>query len=404
MQDRIIGPPTPLAPPPTPDRATGTRWLWDLCPLYKLSWGAWELEYDDLPRPDHRVFLRRYKDRDGQLGWALTLHEIGQRMERGAQVADFVVREAYVPNANDLELLKRFCPDADPYRPPWYLIKAYLVAADYDADLLDKHEAPVLLALLKKEMAKAIVNPDSTPTTPPTPPAAPPEQDEENAGADSTPPAAKPTSSKRRDLHTDPPDTIQELVFTWLRTSEHRKGETPRVADRIREAIRKAPGGPKIENACLVRYGKFDFETAQRLLAEVALGRGQTVADYLPLAVSTFAEYLPDAAREAILRDLKPSARKAYLAFQYAETMKERRLEDRTAYTWLCDNGIDERTGDLGELTDYELPLSFDTWGRQLRDARGRLGEQKHTRRAGRAAGSSIVRGDEIEYQRGDEE
>ena len=110
------------------------------------------------------------------------------------------------------------------------------------------------------------------------------------------------------------------------------------------------------------------------------------------------------AAREAVLRDLKPSVRKAYLAFQYAETMNERRLEDRDAYNWLRDNGIDQGKGDLGELTDYEPRLSFATWGRQVREARGRLGEQKHTRRAGRAAGSSIVRRDEIEYQKGDEE
>jgi hypothetical protein len=107
--------------------------------------------------------------------------------------------------------------------------------------------------------------------------------------------------------------------------------------------------------------------------------------------------------REAVLRNLKPSVLKAYLAFQYAEKMKERRLEDREAHTWLKENGIDQGKGDFAELVDYKLP-SFDTWGRQLRNARGPLGEQKYTRRAGRAIGSSIVRSDEIEYQRGDEE
>jgi hypothetical protein len=64
------------------------------------------------------------------------------------------------------------------------------------------------------------------------------------------------------------------------------------------------------------------------------------------------------------------------------------------------ENGIDTDKGDVGELADYELPAS-DTWSRQLRNARKPLGEQKYTRRAGRAAGRSIVAGKEIEYQRG---
>ena len=60
-----------------------------------------------------------------------------------------------------------------------------------------------------------------------------------------------------------------------------------------------------------------------------------------------------------------------------------KRLEDHQAYNWLKENKIDTDKGDAGELADYTLP-AFDTWSRQLRNARKVLGEQKYTRRAGR--------------------
>ena len=99
---------------------------------------------------------------------------------------------------------------------------------------------------------------------------------------------------------------------------------------------------------------------------------------------------------------MEPAVRKAYLAFQYAESKVERALEDREGYDWLKENSIDQDKGDVGELADYTLP-AFDTWSRQLREARKALGEQKYTPRTGRAVGASIVKGDEIEYQRGDD-
>jgi hypothetical protein len=110
----------------------------------------------------------------------------------------------------------------------------------------------------------------------------------------------------------------------------------------------------------------------------------------------------PAAGGEAVLRQLEPAVRKAYLAFQYAQTMNGRRLPDPEAYDWLKENGIDSDKGDVGELGDYQLP-AFDTWSRQLRFARNLLGEQKYTRRAGRKHGQSIAKGNQIEYQKGDE-
>jgi hypothetical protein len=100
--------------------------------------------------------------------------------------------------------------------------------------------------------------------------------------------------------------------------------------------------------------------------------------------------------RATQLRDMTLSVRQAYCAFNYAESKSGKRLEDREAYDLLHDEGIPDDKGNLGELSDYDLP-SFDTWCRQLRVARQILGEQKYTRRAGRQLGKSIVKGDQIE-------
>jgi hypothetical protein len=115
-------------------------------------------------------------------------------------------------------------------------------------------------------------------------------------------------------------------------------------------------------------------------------------------------ETLSGPAREAVLRKLEPADRTAYFSFQYAETKAEKRLEDQEAYRLLKEEGIPTDKGDLGELTDYCLP-SFDTWSRQLRNARKALGERKYTPRDGRDAGShSVVPERGVEFQRGDEQ
>ena len=108
--------------------------------------------------------------------------------------------------------------------------------------------------------------------------------------------------------------------------------------------------------------------------------------------------------RKAAFGQLQPAVRKAYLAFQYAETMRGRRLEDREAHDWLKEDGIDQDKLSAGELADYEVPTTFDTFRRYVTEARQALGESKHTRRAGRPTGRSIASGREIERQRGDDD
>jgi hypothetical protein len=98
----------------------------------------------------------------------------------------------------------------------------------------------------------------------------------------------------------------------------------------------------------------------------------------------------------AKLESLAPADRKAYLAYQAIESKEGRRLKDREAFDLLKEHGLPDEARDSGELTDYELPFGFDTWARSLRNARLKLGEQKNTRRAGRVAGKSIVRHNEI--------
>jgi hypothetical protein len=87
---------------------------------------------------------------------------------------------------------------------------------------------------------------------------------------------------------------------------------------------------------------------------------------------------------------------RAYLSYQSAERKMGKALQDRKAYDLLNEEGIPEDAGDSGALTDYELP-KFDTWARQVRKARQLLRNQKHTRRAGRPTGKSVVRQDQIE-------
>ena len=99
--------------------------------------------------------------------------------------------------------------------------------------------------------------------------------------------------------------------------------------------------------------------------------------------------------RDEILEQMQSAQRKAYFAFEFAESKTGRRLQDREAYDLLKDEGIPDASGDLGDLTDYVFP-SFGTWSRHLRLARNALGEQKHKPRKGRPTGNSIVGNDEI--------
>jgi hypothetical protein len=115
---------------------------------------------------------------------------------------------------------------------------------------------------------------------------------------------------------------------------------------------------------------------------------------------STPGQPAPDAnaKRKEVLKGLQPADRRAYFSLLYAERKVDKELKDHEAHKWLKENGIDTDKDDTEGLADYKLP-TVSTWSRQVRKARQALGEQKCTRRAGRATGRSIVSEREIEYQ-----
>ena len=119
------------------------RWVWDLFPLAKDSWGAWQLEPES-PRPDHRLYMYRYQG-EGYMGPVMELERLCIRNTEPRQI---IHREACAPTDEDFALLKRCYPKAEPCRPDWYKVKADLVVAGHDPDRLDMAEAPVLLGWL----------------------------------------------------------------------------------------------------------------------------------------------------------------------------------------------------------------------------------------------------------------
>jgi hypothetical protein len=160
----------------------------------------------------------------------------------------------------------------------------------------------------------------------------------------------------------------------------------------------------------MIMKASISANAAPQQMAQVDGGRGIESASMPPVAKRESGEETSDVfltpgqpaiisgdKRETVLRELEPAIRKAYIAYQYAETMNGRELEDRKAYDWLHENGIDHRENGLGELMDYELPTSFETFKRYLTGARKTLGENKYTRRSGREHGGSVVTKNQIE-------
>jgi hypothetical protein len=111
-------------------------------------------------------------------------------------------------------------------------------------------------------------------------------------------------------------------------------------------------------------------------------------------------EPLAGAARKRAFQALELAVKKAYLAFDYAESKAEGKLEDKEAYQLLKEEGIPQENSGL--LANYELP-DFGTWTRYLRKAREALGEQKYQRRGRARPTRSIVTGKQIENQTADD-
>lgn len=100
----------------------------------------------------------------------------------------------------------------------------------------------------------------------------------------------------------------------------------------------------------------------------------------------------------------------AYLSRQYAQQLAIRndkaleKLKERDLYDLLKNEGIPDDISGLPQLSGYKLPRNPDTWMRQNRAGREHFKEQKCTRRASRPHGSSIVRSDQIDRPRANDE
>jgi len=100
---------------------------------------------------------------------------------------------------------------------------------------------------------------------------------------------------------------------------------------------------------------------------------------------------------DEILKSLPNSVRRAYLACEFAESAKGKSLEDREAHEYIREYGFSQNAGDLGELENYDVPESFETFARYVRVARNALDEQKYTPRAGRPQGPSVANANQVE-------
>lgn len=83
----------------------------------------------------------------------------------------------------------------------------------------------------------------------------------------------------------------------------------------------------------------------------------------------------------------------AYCSFRYAASRLNDTPQDRAAWDWLHDNGMPtEADGPKYQvLVGYKLP-AFDTWSRYVRKGRRENDDRKHTPRASRETGPSVIR------------
>lgn len=117
---------------------------------------------------------------------------------------------------------------------------------------------------------------------------------------------------------------------------------------------------------------------------------------------SPAAETAPAPVAERTEGTAKPPRRQklAYYAFKYVETKLGRRVEDREAYEYLQEYGIENENA--GELIDYDLPDRFDTWLSYLSAGRKAFDDSKYTPRHARRSGGSVVRAADVQLTKRD--
>lgn len=133
------------------------RWVWDLHPLSRCSWG--NLQYpDDGTVAGQTIELRRAM---GMLNGEYAVVDLLPGKARPSMKMVTFTRKFYIPTEADLAIVRTKYPDnSDPAVPPWPRIEADLITAGQSRDELVKLNAPTLLQLLASAGASI---PDASP-------------------------------------------------------------------------------------------------------------------------------------------------------------------------------------------------------------------------------------------------
>ncbi len=145
----------------------------------------------------------------------------------------------------------------------------------------------------------------------------------------------------------------------------------------------------RLENICKVSGGEWSSKWLEEQRANYCLAMNVDIQAVNALSVVDFAEWLRPSGVAGEKKVLTQAVKNAWASWKLAEANNPGKLTNRRAYDWLTKQEFD------APLVGYNLP-AFDTWSRQLRDARKYHGEQKHQPRAGRATGKSVVKQIEI--------
>src|SRR5438067_1111981 len=123
--------------PPSPPQLP-LRWVWPLHPLEKrdkmLAWGNQQVPDDGTP-PGQPTTLHSGKTPEGE--WFI-IERFPSRRTEGIKFA----RQFYIPTEEQLTILRKWRPGANPHCPDWYSIKGELVAQSKDPNTLNGLEAP----------------------------------------------------------------------------------------------------------------------------------------------------------------------------------------------------------------------------------------------------------------------
>ena len=121
-------------------------WVWDLLPLAPKAWPSRRIKTDVPPGGELKLSERKSPRATGP--WA----------GKGGGGYLTLTRKGYRPTADDLAILRRAFPDADPEQPSWPNIRGKLLLANLPApfdtpDNLAKLSPPELLGALEKVLS-----------------------------------------------------------------------------------------------------------------------------------------------------------------------------------------------------------------------------------------------------------